>query len=232
MGIVDKVRAKLIKKKEIGFEENTGQSEPPEKFEIIFRNKDIYAIHCIERKCPFIVIKNDFFPTGIDLDFIDMNKDQFEYYESFFTFSSMMNKIIELEKIQENQSKTENDYLIEYMEKSNDIGYKKIIEQMKVFKMQKKQYNEIIDNVKEEIKDKISELYEKYKDTNINLDTNRSYDEIKAELISITEFFERYNYKFYREIQYKEGCISHCGYPDYMWQSGAERNIYKISSNS
>ena len=55
---------------------------------------------------------------------------------------------------------------------------------------------------------------------------------IKAELISITEFFERYNYKFYREIQYKEGCISHCGYPDYMWQSGAERNIYKISSNS
>ena len=31
MGIVDKVRAKLIKKKEIGFEENTGQSEPPEK---------------------------------------------------------------------------------------------------------------------------------------------------------------------------------------------------------
>ena len=153
MGIVDKVRAKLIKKKEIGFEENTGQSEPPEKFEIIFRNKDIYAIHCIERKCPFIVIKNDFFPTGIDLDFIDMNKDQFDYYESFFTFSSMMNKIIELEKIQENQSKTENDYLIEYMEKSNDIGYKKIIEQMKVFKMQEKQYNEIIDNVKEEIKD-------------------------------------------------------------------------------
>ena len=203
-----------------------------EKFEIIFRNRDIYAIQCIERKCPFIVIKNDFFPTGIDLDFIDMNKDQFDYYESFFTFSSMMNKIIELEKIQENQSKTENDYLIEYMEKSNDIGYKKIIEQMKVFKMQEKQYNEIIDNVKEEIKDKISELYEKYKDTNINLDTNRNYDEIKAELISITEFFERYNYKFYREIQYKEGCISHCGYPDYMWQSGAERNIYKISSNS
>ena len=103
---------------------------------------------------------------------------------------------------------------------------------MKVFKIQKKQYNAIIDNVKEEIKDKISELYEKYKDTNINLDTNRNYDEIKAELISITEFFERYNYKFYREIQYKEGCISHCGYPDYMWQSGAERNIYKISSNS
>lgn len=161
-----------------------------------------------------------------------MNKDQFDYYESFFTFSSMMSKIIELEKIQENQSKTENDYLIEYMEKSNDIGYKKIIEQMKVFKIQKKQYNAIIDNVKEEIKDKISELYEKYKDTNINLDTNRNYDEIKAELISITEFFERYNYKFYREIQYKEGCISHCGYPDYMWQSGAERNIYKISSNS
>ena len=33
----------------------------------------------------------------IDLDFIDMNKDQFDYYESFFTFSSMMSKIIELE---------------------------------------------------------------------------------------------------------------------------------------
>lgn len=199
MGMLNKIKTKFIKNKEIDFEENTGQSEPPEKFEIIFRNKDIYAIHCIERKCPFIVIKNDFFPTGIDLDFIDMNKDQFDYYESFFTFSSMMNKIIE---------------------------------QMKVFKMQKKQYNEIIDDVKEEIKDKISELYEKYKETNINLDTNRNYDEIKNDLIIATEFFKKYNYKFYREIEYKEGCISHCGYPDYMWQSGAERNIYKISSNS
>ena len=231
MGMLNKIKTKFIKNKEIDFEENTRQSEPPEKFEIIFRNKDIYAIHCIERKCPFIVIKNDFFPTGIDLDFIDMNKDQFNYYESFFTFSSMMNKIIELEKTQEHQSKTENDYLIEYMEKSNDIGYKKIIEQMKVFKMQKKQYNEIIDDVKEEIKDKISELYEKYKETNIKLDTNRNYDEIKNDLIIATEFFKKYNYKFYREIEYKKGCISHCGYPDYMWQSGAERNIYKISSN-
>ena len=99
---------------------------------------------------------------------------------------------------------------------------------MKVFKMQKKQYNEIIDDVKEEIKDKISKLYEKYKETNINLDTNRNYDEIKNDLI----IAKKYNYKFYREIEYKEGCISHCGYPDYMWQSGAERNIYKISSNS
>lgn len=232
MGILDKVKTKFIKNKEIDFEESTGQSKPPEEFEIIFRKRDIYAIHCIERKYPFIFIKNDFFQTGIDLDFIDMNKEQFDYYESFFTFSSMMNKIIELEKTQENQSKTENDYLIEYMEKSNDIGYKKIIEQMKVFKMQKKQYNEIIDDVKEEIKDKISELYEKYKETNINLDTNRNYDEIKNDLIIDTEFFKKYNYKFYREIEYKKGCISHCGYPDYMWQSGAERNIYKISSNS
>ena len=101
-----------------------------------------------------------------------------------------------------------------------------------VVHVDEKQKAKIIDDVKEEIKDKISKLYEKYKETNINLDTNRNYDEIKNDLIIATEFFKKYNYKFYREIEFKEGCISHCGYPDYMWQSGAERNIYKISSNS
>lgn len=235
MGILNNIKTKFIKQREENIEESTKKIEKIEKIEkckIIFSNQNIYAIQCMDRKDSFIIIKNDYLPDEIDLDFIDMNKEQFDYYDRFFSFSTMMSKIIELEKIQENQNKTENDYLIEYMEKSNDIGYKKIIEQMKVFKMQKKQYNEIIDDVKEEIKDKISELYEKYKETNINLDTNRNYDEIKNDLIIATEFFKKYNYRFYREIEYKEGCISHCGYPDYMWQSGVERNIYKISFNS
>lgn len=235
MGILNNIKTKFIKQREENIEESTEKIEKIEKIEkckIIFSNQNIYAIQCIDRKDSFIVIKNEYLPDEIDLDFIDMNKEQFDYYERFFSFSTMMSKIIELEKIQENQNRTENDCLIEYMEKSNNIGYKKIIDQMKVFKMQKKQFNEIIDNVKDEIKKKVAELYEKYKDTNINLDTNRSYEKIKSDLIGITEFFEKYNYKFYREIQYKEGCISHCGYPDYMWQSGVERNIYTISSNS
>ena len=40
--------------------------------------------------------------------------------------------------------------------------------------------------------------------------------------MSMQEFTEKYPYEFYKKIQYKEGSISHCGYPDYMWQSGAE----------
>ena len=70
------------------------------------------------------------------------------------------------------------------------------------------------------------EIYSHFEQRKLN------YDEIKNDLIIATEFFKKYNYRFYREIEYKEGCISHCGYPDYMWQSGVERNIYKISSNS
>ena len=42
----------------------------------------------------------------------------------------------------------------------------------------------------------------------------------------------KYPYKYYREIRYAEGIVSHCGYPDYMWQSGAERNIYTFSKDS
>lgn len=49
------------------------------------------------------------------------------------------------------------------------------------------------------------------------------------DLMNIESFTEKYPYKSYKEIRYKEGSISHCGYPDYMWQSGAERNIYTFS---
>ena len=78
MGILNNIKTKFIKQREENIEESTKKIEKIEKIEkckIIFSNQNIYAIHCIERKCPFIVIKNDFFPTEIDLDFIDMNKE-------------------------------------------------------------------------------------------------------------------------------------------------------------
>ena len=101
-----------------------------------------------------------------------------------------------------------------------------IINKMKEFEIDKSQYNSLIEEIKNKIKYSIEFLYNNYEKNNKNLETDRTYKKIIDNLISMEEFEEIYSYKFYEDIRYKEGSISHCGYPDYMWQSGAERNIY------
>ena len=109
---------------------------------------------------------------------------------------------------------------------SSNIKQENIEKFKQEFEIDKSQYNSLIEEIKNKIKYSIEFLYNNYEKNNKNLETDRTYKKIIDNLISMEEFEEIYSYKFYEDIRYKEGSISHCGYPDYMWQSGAERNIY------
>ena len=143
----------------------------------------------------------------------------------------MTEKIVNLERQEEIEKKNENDYLVDYLEHSNN-NYSKIIEKMKSFEIDKKQYEKLLNNIKKQIGEIVNNFYNNYENNNINLETNRSYKEIMDNLMDMKTFTEKYPYEYYKKIKYGEESVSHCGYPDYMWQSGAERNIYKFSKDS
>lgn len=227
MSILNRIKATFVKQEDYELEEQ-------EKFEIILNDIDRCALYFKDREKPFVFIKDKNFPfmfNNPDLEFIEMNKDNFEYYGEFYRFELMTEKILNLERQEEREKKTENDYLTDYLEHSNN-DYLKIIVKMKMFEIDKKQYNGLLNDIKEQVSETVNNLYNNYENSNINLKTNRSYKEIMNNLMDIKSFTEKYPYKYYREIRYAEGSISHCGYPDYMWQSGAERNIYTFGKDS
>lgn len=227
MNILNRIKATFVKQEDYELEEQ-------EKFEIILNDIDRCALYFKDREKPFVFIKDKNFPFMLnnpDLEFIEMNKDNFEYYGEFYRFELMTEKILNLERQEEREKKTENDYLTDYLEHSNN-DYLKIIVKMKMFEIDKKQYNGLLNDIKEQVSETVNNLYNNYENSNINLKTNRSYKEIMNNLMDIKSFTEKYPYKYYREIRYAEGSISHCGYPDYMWQSGAERNIYTFGKDS
>lgn len=160
-----------------------------------------------------------------------MNKNNFDFYGEFFDISMMVEKLQKLYNEEEIAKKKEDDYLIDYLEHSNS-GYSKIVDKMENFEIDKKQYDDLLKNIKNQIKNSIEMLYNNYEKYNKNLETNRTYNEIMDNLMSFKEFTEIYPYKIYEKIRHTEWSISHCGYPDYMWQSGAERRLYKYSTNS
>lgn len=227
MSILNRIKATFVKQEDYELEEQ-------EKFEIILNDIDRCALYFKDREKPFVFIKDKNFPFMLnnpDLEFIEMNKDNFEYYGEFYRFELMTEKILNLERQEEREKKTENDYLTDYLEHSNN-DYLKIIVKMKMFEIDKKKYNGLLNDIKEQVSETVNNLYNNYENSNINLKTNRSYKEIMNNLMDIKSFTEKYPYKYYREIRYAEGSISHCGYPDYMWQSGAERNIYTFGKDS
>ena len=133
----------------------------------------------------------------------------------------MNEKILQLERKEELDKKTENEYLIDYLQHSKS-DYSKIIEKMKTFEIDKIQYDNLINAIKLEIKKSVNNLYDNYKNANPTLETNRTYKEIMESLIDFDSFTNKFPYKYYDEFRYNDESISHCGYPDYMWQSGAE----------
>ncbi len=230
MSILDKLKQTFVKQQE----ENKIEEQKQEEYEIVLNDIDGCALYLKNREKPFVFIKDKNFPFMLnnpDLEFIEMNRNNFEYYGEFERLELMSEKILHIEKQEEIEKKTENDYLIDYLEHSSN-DYSKIIEKMKSFEIDKKQYDELINCIKEQTNNAVNNLYNNYKNSNINLDTNRSYKEIMNSLMDIESFTEKYPYNYYKEIRYAEGSISHCGYPDYMWQSGAERNIYTFSKYS
>lgn len=226
MSIIYRIKSIFIKQENYNFEE-----QKKEKFEIILNDIDRCALYFKGRERPFVFIKDKNFPFMLnnpDFEFIEMNKDNFEYYGEFERFELMSEKILHIERQEIIDKKTDNDYLIDCLEHSN-TEYSKITDKMKEFVIDKKQHDELMNYIKEQIRNTISEFYNNFEKKNVNLESDRSYEEIMNDLMNIESFTEKYPYKYYKEIRYKEGSISHCGYPDYMWQSGAERNIYTFS---
>lgn len=205
-----------------------------EKYEIIINDIDTFALCLKNREEPYLLIRDKNFPfmlKNTDIEWIDMNKKNFDYYEEFSNISTMIKKLQQLYNEEETAKKKEEDYLIDYL-KHSDSGYSKIVDKMESIKIDKNQYDNFLKDIKSQIKSSIETLYNNYEKYNNNIETNRTYKKIMDNLMSFNDFSEKYSYKDYKKIRHTEGSISHCGYPDYMWQSGAERRLYKYSSNS
>ena len=155
MSIIDRIKSIFIKNVDNELEE-----EKEEEFDILLNDIDKCALYFKNREKPFVLIKDDNFPFMLnnpDLVFIEMNKQNFDYYGEFFRLELMNEKILQLEKQEELEKKTENDYLLDYLEHSKS-DYSKIIEKMKTFEIDNLQYNSLIDNIKLNIKESIESL--------------------------------------------------------------------------
>lgn len=230
MSLKDRIMKKFKKENAMTNEEEKIQEE----FEVVINDIDTFALYLKNREKPYVLIRDNNFPfmlNNTDLEWIEMNKNNFDFYGEFFDLSMMVEKLQKLYNEEEIAKKKEDDYLIDYLEHSNS-GYSKIVDKMENFEIDKKQYDDLLKNIKNQIKNSIETLYNNYEKYNKNLETNRTYNEIMDNLMSFKEFTEIYPYKIYEKIRHTEGSISHCGYPDYMWQSGAERRLYKYSTNS
>lgn len=211
------------------------QTKSEENYEIVMNEIDRCALYFKDREKKFVFIKDRNFPFMLndsDIEFIDMNRDNFEYYAEFKTMDSMVNEILKQERREIIEPKNDESYLLDHLEYCNSNIYFKIIEKMKSFEIDKKQYNNLINSLKEDIKNKLEEFYDSYENSNPKLESNRTYTQIMDELKSAEEFFSKYPYKYYEDIRLGEGSISHYGYPDYMWQADAERNIYTFSTDA
>lgn len=206
------------------------KKEDKEEFEILINDSDKCALY-FKKYDKYVLLKDKNLTqifNSLDFEFIETNKHNFEYYKEFFNLKSLTQGILKLERKENVDKKTEDSYLIDYLDHSN-TDYYKIVEKMKSFEIDKIRHNQLIEAIKGSIKEKIEILYNYYENYNQNLETNRSYEEIMNELISCTDFFNKYPYKYLMEMKRNEPSISHCGYPDYMWQAGVERNIHIFS---
>lgn len=100
---------------------------------------------------------------------------------------------------------------------------------MKSFEIDNTQYDKLIDTIKYQIKQSVKSLYENHTNSNPILETNRSYKEIKNHLIGFNKFTDKFSYKYYNQFRNNDESISHCGYPDYMWQAGVEGTYIHLS---
>lgn len=228
MSIVDRIKSIFVK------QVDDEKEKKQEEFDILLNDIDKCALYLKNREKPFVLIKDKNFPFMLnnpDLEFIEMNKQNFEYYGEFYRLELMNEKILELERQEELEKKTEDDYLIDFLQHSEN-DFSKVLEKMKLFEIDKIQYDNLICLIKSQVKTSVKYLYDNYKNANQTLKSDRAYKEIIDNLIDFESFTKKFPYKYYKEFRYNEKSISHCGYPDYMWQSGAERNIHTLGPNT
>lgn len=242
MNLLDKLKSIFNDKKEeqkkyeeiinnIFNKEKPSEKNFQEEFDIVLNDIDKCALYFKNREKPFVLIKDKNFPfllNNPDLEFIEMNKQNFEYYGEFDRLEILNEKILNIEKQEELDRKTENDYLIDYLEHSKS-DYSKVIKKMETFEIDKVQYDKLIDSIKLQIKQSVKDMYKNHTNANPMLQTDRSYKDIMDKLMDFKSFTNKFPYKYYSEFRDDEVSISHCGYPDYMWQSGAEGNFIHLA---
>lgn len=233
MNLLDKLKSMFNDKKEEEkkYEENLNNSFTKEKFDIVLNDIDKCALYFKNREKPFVLIKDKNFPFMLnnpDLEFIEMNKQNFEYYGEFDRLEILNEKILNIEKQEELDRKTENDYLIDYLEHSKS-DYSKVIKKMETFEIDKVQYDKLIDSIKLQIKQSVKDMYKNHTNANPILQTDRSYKDIMNQIMDFKSFTNKFPYKYYSEFRDDEVSISHCGYPDYMWQAGVEGTYIHLS---
>ena len=95
MSIIDRIKSIFIKNVDNELEEEK------EEFDILLNDIDKCALYFKNREKPFVLIKDDNFPFMLnnpDLVFIEMNKQNFDYYGEFFRLELMNEKILQIEK--------------------------------------------------------------------------------------------------------------------------------------
>lgn len=188
--------------------------------ETIIDEENMYAYYLKEDK-KYILVKDTQFPYRLSeqgTKWIEMNKHNFDYYGEFYNFSVLFKKVQELKEKEIVKNKTEDDYLKDYLEHCCK-DYDKIIRRMKWFKIDSEQYNNLIEKIKIEIKWELKNTLDNFIDMNKDLTTTRSYEELMGNLQKPEEFEKKF--PLYRKTKFDDK-ISHCGYPNYMWQAGVE----------
>lgn len=223
MKIIDKMKSVFLKNK---------VENDDEKFEseTIIDEKDMYAYYLKNSK-KYVLVKESKFPDWLSeqgIEWIEMNKEKFDYYREFQDFSVMFETIQELHEQEVLSNKTEEEYLKDYLEYGSK-DYSKIIEKMKLFEIDKEQYEKLIEKIKDVIKTEIDSTLEKY--TNKELETTRTYDEIMNSLIDEDKFEEKYPYIY--DIEYEDKfyrCVD-VAYIDRTGATGTHIQLDKIPNS-
>ena len=194
--------------------------EKEQDIENIMEEEYMYAYYIKDSK-KYVLVKDTQFPYSLSeqgIEWIEMNKDNFDYYGEFDDFSILFNEVKELKEKEILENKTEDDYLKDYLEHCTKEYYK-IIENMKCFKIDSEQFNNLIEKIKTEIRLELTNTLNNFVDMNKDLTTTRSYEELLNNLQEPEEFEKRF--PLYKKAKFDDR-VSHCGYPDYMWQADVE----------
>lgn len=224
MKLTDRIKEMFSRnktKKNKIYDEGLDELEEKEQdIENIMEEEYMYAYYIKDSK-KYVLVKDTQFPYSLSeqgIEWIEMNKDNFDYYGEFDDFSIFFNEVKELKEKEILENKTADDYLKDYLEHCTK-DYDKIIENMKCFKIDSEQFNNLIEKIKTEIRLEISNTLNNFADMNKDLTTTRSYEELLNNLQEPEEFEKKF--PLYKKAKFDDR-VSHCGYPDYMWQADVE----------
>jgi len=147
------------------------EEEKREEYEIILNGIDSCALRFKNRDMPFVFIKDENFPFMLnnpDLEFIEMNKDNFEYYGEFKSFELMTRKMYFLEK-QEEIVAVLNKMTQTEKNKENRTILKSIIAFIMKEKLSQEEIQNLLENLESGGKDMVIEVLKKESEKQRNM---------------------------------------------------------------